>query len=424
MSRRGSRAWLWTLVAFMFLSQTGLNIARPQMSYKLIAMGASASTIGVVTAAYAIVPVFAAIAMGRLAERIRRLRAMVLVGGALIAAGTALLAVAGSIPMIALASTVFGMGHLVCQIASQSSVSRYSTDSGLDAGFGWTTAGLSAGQLVGPLVGGWILSMHADPSTAQRLDDVSLASWIGAGFALLALPLMLWPVTLRRAPAHTEQLAAVDSTAAIELAEQDASRDAGKATTLGILRLPGVASHIVASMAMLAIMDILTAFLPLVGEDAGVAPFWVGAMLAARSLASIISRSLISVLSRRGNRTQLVIASLLIGALTVAAVPPVITHLPLAFALLLVGGFFIGLAQPLTMTMIVKTVPLTWRSPALAVRLTGNRVGQVVIPVVAGFMAAPLGPAGAIWFTCALLLASAGEKTLRRARTGITEADV
>lgn len=416
--QKQSQAWLWGLVAFMFLSQTGLNIARPQLSYKLIALGASPFTIGVVTSAYAIVPVFVAISLGRVAQRVPRLRVLILCGGLLIAGGTALLAVVNSVGAIALASIVFGMGHLISQIGSQSAVSRYSEDSRLDQGFGWTTAGLSAGQLVGPLVGGWILGAHGNPTEAQRLHDIATASWIGVACAMLSIVFMLLPIAVPRAPASTR---ASDGRKSGD--EPSRVSAAGKATTSGILRTPGVSSHILASMAMLSIMDILTSFLPLVGERAGVAPLWIGILLAVRSFSSIVSRAMISRLSGRWNRTQLVLMSLVLGALTVAAVPPLITILPVAVLLLLVGGFFVGLAQPLSMTMIIKSVPAEWRSPALAVRLTGNRVGQVLIPLIAGAVAAPLGPAGAIWLTCALLLGSAGEKAVRYSRHGVTAAD-
>ena len=59
-------------------------------------------------------------------------------------------------------------------------------------------------------------------------------------------------------------------------------------------------------------------------------------------------------------------------------------------------------------------MPASWRGSALAVRLVGNRVGQVAMPLLAGLVAAPLGPAGAIWSTCAVLVGSGLEKTLRR----------
>ena len=81
------------------------------------------------------------------------------------------------------------------------------------------------------------------------------------------------------------------------------------------------------------------------------------------------------------------------------------------------GGFVLGLGQPLTMTQISQSVPDTWRGPALALRLVGNRVGQVALPALAGVVAAPLGPAAGVWFACAVLAASGVERVLS-GRTG------
>lgn len=75
------------------------------------------------------------------------------------------------------------------------------------------------------------------------------------------------------------------------------------------------------------------------------------------------------------------------------------------------GGFTLGLGQPLTMSLVTQAVPADWRSSALAVRLMGNRAGQVVLPATAGLLAAPLGPAAAVWFACAVLAASGLERT-------------
>lgn len=46
----------------------------------------------------------------------------------------------------------------------------------------------------------------------------------------------------------------------------------------------------------------------------------------------------------------------------------------------------------------------------------GNRLGKVVMPLMAGLIAAPLGPAGAIWFSCAVLVGSGAEKSFARSR--------
>ncbi|MDO4917946.1 MFS transporter [Kocuria sp.] len=175
-------------------------------------------------------------------------------------------------------------------------------------------------------------------------------------------------------------------------------------------------SNMVASLSLLAMLDILTAFLPLVGEATGVAPSVVGLLLGARGLASIASRLLLPWLSERFSRRALLIASLLASGLALVFPPLFLDRFWCSAAFLVVGGFFLGLGQPLTMTLITTAVPGTWRGSALAVRLMGNRLGQVILPVVAGAVAAPAGPGGAIWLTCALLVASGVEKAVRGPR--------
>src|SRR5699024_12662371 len=55
-----------------------------------------------------------------------------------------------------------------------------------------------------------------------------------------------------------------------------------KPSALNILKTPGIASHMLAALALLAILDILVAFMPLVGETVGVSPLVIGSLLAVR----------------------------------------------------------------------------------------------------------------------------------------------
>lgn len=215
---------------------------------------------------------------------------------------------------------------------------------------------------------------------------------------MLALPVLLLPLgTLPRARrASGERSVAV------------------RAPVRQVLRIRGVGSAMFASMALLATMDILIAFLPVVGERAGVSPAVVGWLLAVRGAAGIVSRVLLPFLSRHLSRRSLLIASVVAAGLSLALAPVFIRDPLITGSLLAVGGFFLGLGQPLTMTLISTRVPLRWRSQALAVRLMGNRIGQVAFPLMAGLVVAPLGPAGAIWLTCAVLIVSGAEQLVRR----------
>lgn len=417
MSPPRSRAWLWSLVAAAVLTQGAIAVIRPITTYKLITLGAGATVTGLVTAAYAVLPLFVALWVGRLTDRTPQLRGLTVAGAVTIAAGGALIAAAPSLAVVTLGSVALGLGHLLFTISGQAAIARYSRDADLDLGFGWFTAAYSVGQTLGPLLGGAIVGMEAVTASVERAADIDRALWIGAALSLLASPFLLLG---RGAEAGRRARGRRDggrrpSPAAASASPGDGRRATPERASLpGILRRPGVASNMLASMAMLAMIDILAAFLPLVGEKAGVAPAYVGLLLAARGAASILSRALLPWISYRWPRERLMMVSLAISGVTLAIPPLIMQHLALAAALLAVGGFFLGIGQPLTMTLITTAVPISWRSQALAVRLMGNRVGQVGFPLAAGLLAAPFGPGGAIWLTCAVLLGAAAGRALLR----------
>lgn len=425
-AQQSSHMWLWLLVAAAVCTQTGVYLLRPVTTYKLIDLGAGATSVGLVTAIYALVPLVAALALGRLSDRTTRLRLMVLVGALILVAGGVLLALAQSLVLVAVANAILGIGHLVFTIAGQSSIARYARADQLDFGFGWFTAAYSAGQMIGPLGVTLLLGSQA----ATRTGEVSLALWLGAIITAGAVPLMLFSSrafqprqqgsTGPEAGAEPEADAASEAPAGPEAGERTAdpqpetdapdTTEPEKARVRSILSNGDIRAAMLSSLALLAVLDILVAFLPLVGEEHGVAPAWIGVLLAVRGVSSIISRVFLPYFSHRFDRRLLVFVSVLGAGLSLIFPPIVLDWMWLAALFMLISGFFLGLGQPLTMALVTSSVPSAWRGSALAMRLMGNRIGQVAMPLIAGVIAAPAGPAAAIWCGSALLLAAAGHQ--------------
>lgn len=391
------RAWLWVLVASTVLSQTALNVFRPVTSYKLLDLGASDVLIGAVTAAFALIPLIIALPVGRFADTSERLHRVIACAAALLSLGGVVLAATSSIPLVFAASAVLGLGHLLFTISGQTTIARRSAPETLDGDFGYFTAAFSVGQLIGPLIAGGILGSRA------QATEITTALAVGSAAALLAAVLALASGHGRRPPELT--------TAETPSPDPDAVED--KPSVRAVLRIPGVPSHITASLLLLVMIDLLTAYLPLVGERAGVTPAAVGVLLAVRSAASFASRLMLSRLVLRYGREPLIASSLLVAGFALAGGTSLAGHLWVAGVLFVIGGFFLGLGQPITMALITQTVPAHWRGTALATRLLGNRLGQVAIPALAGLLAAPVGPAGPIWAACACLIVSGVEQSVR-----------
>jgi hypothetical protein len=204
---------------------------------------------------------------------------------------------------------------------------------------------VSLGQLIGPALGGLVLS--AD--TAGSLEGATTRAFlVAAGLSILALP-ACWGTSTggerggRRRP------------------------DGQPMSARDIVRAPGVPAGMFASVAILAAVDIVTAYLPVIGERLGIGPAVVGTLLSLRAVASILSRLLIPWMVRALGRVRLIAVSAVGSALAMAALPVPNGAVGLA-AVLVVAGFFLGIGQPLTMSLIVQAVPNDARGTALAIR--------------------------------------------------------
>ena len=374
-----TRRLLFALLA-MGIAQAGVYLIRPTTSYRILALGEGAREVGLVAAAFALLPIFLAVPLGRLSDR--RGAPLLLIGCAVQTGGGLLLALTETTATIAAASAVVGLGHLALALGAQDVVARESRSDRHDHHFGLLTAGVSFGQLLGPLAAGFLLGASATPSVATTTRSLLFAVAI---------------------------LAAATACAAIADASRATHGERGSArrgSVRTIVRTRGVPAGIFASIAVLAASDVFTAYMPVIGEEYGIDPRTIGVLLALRAVASIAARVGIGGTVRRIGRARLIS----LGAAGAAAALAAITQTQNVWALAvlsLVAGFGLGFGQPLSMTLVVQLVPAHARATALAVRLTGNRIGQVATPAAAGVVAGSAGASSVFWLLSALLVLSA-----------------
>ncbi|MGW5030219.1 MFS transporter [Streptomyces nigra] len=380
MAPGGNRGWLLRLVIAFSFAQGAVSMARPAVSYRALALGADERAVGVIAGVYALLPLFAAVPLGRRTDH-GRCAPLLPAGVVLISGGCALSGLAGSLGAMAVWSGVMGLGHLCFVIGAQSLVARQSAPHEQDRNFGHFTIGASLGQLVGPIAAGALIG------GADRAHSSALALLVaGAGCAVAFSS--LWRIESR-------------TTAGSRKAPGD------RVPVRRILRARGVPAGIFVSLSVLSATDILTAYLPVVGEHRGIAPSVIGVLLSLRAAATIACRLVLTPLLRLLGRTALLTVTCLLGAVLCAGIALPVPVWALA-AMLTALGFCLGVGQPLSMTTVVQAAPDGARSTALALRLTGNRLGQVAAPASAGLVAGVAGVAAPFVMLGALLLVSAG----------------
>jgi MFS family permease len=184
------------------------------------------------------------------------------------------------------------------------------------------------------------------------------------------------------------------------------SRDAGAGTLGSLLRLPGLLRALLISCVVLAAVDITLVYLPALGADRGLAAGFIGLLLTLRAVASMTSRFLLGRLVSRFGRRRLMIGTAALSAVSMAVLGLPLPPVAMATVVVLLG-LGLGVGQPLTMAWLATAAPAGLRGRAMSLRLTGNRLGQVVVPSVVGAVAAGLGAAGVLWATAAALAAVA-----------------
>ncbi|GAA0472755.1 MFS transporter [Streptomyces olivaceiscleroticus] len=384
------RGWLLRLVLTFAFAQTAVSMARPAVSYRALALGADETAVGVITGVYALLPLLVAVPLGRRTDH-GRCTPLLAVGVALIAGGCALSGLVASLPAMAAWSGVMGLGHLCFVIGAQSIVARRSAPDERDRNFGHFTIGASLGQLIGPIGAGLLISEH-DGAMARTSATALLVSAAAAACACTAL----WRLERRERRERRDRTRGGGAARAA----------GGRVPVLGILRTRGVTAGIFISLSVLSATDILTAYLPVVGEAHHIAPATIGLLLSLRAAATIACRLVMTPMLRFLGRTVLLTTTCAAAAVLCAAiaVPLPVWALALVLAVL---GFCLGVGQPLSMTTVVQAAPDDARSTALALRLTGNRLGQVAAPAGAGLAAGVAGAAAPFVLLGVLLLGSA-----------------
>ncbi|MER5333706.1 MFS transporter [Micromonospora sp. NPDC002717] len=146
--------------------------------------------------------------------------------------------------------------------------------------------------------------------------------------------------------------------------------------------------------------------MPALGAERGIAAGTIGVLLGIRAVASMASRLMLGRLVAAVGRRRLLVGTVAISAAGLGLLLP---PLPLwAMAVVVtVSGLGLGAGQPLTMSFLAEAAPPGLRGRAMSLRLTGNRLGQVLIPSAAGALAAGAGAAGVLACTAAGLAGAA-----------------
>ena len=372
--------WANKLLFSSAITQGAIYVIRPMMIYRALELDASPTIIGFIAAMYALFPVLLALTFGRLVGRVGEGR-FVIIGTFFIGVSAVSLIFADSLLIVAIGAALSGLAHLACMIGGQTMVALKSPTDKYDEYFGKYTFSASLGQMIGP-----ILATLVAGSTGVIPRSTSAAFALALALSALAMvPVISW-----RADAPT---------VIAEHGDKGTFRAAGS-----LLKKPGMFAAVFTSLAISSTADILVVFLPLYGSENQFSAFSIGVIISIRAATSMTSRYFLGRLSARFSTKQLLVGSNIISVFACAAMAFAPNPLTLGI-IVAIAGFSLGVGQPLTMSAVSQLSLPQERAVAVSTRLTGNRLGQFIVPAGAGILAAGSG-ASAVFIALSLLLAS------------------
>ncbi len=395
-SVRNERLALMVQMAVAFLAITTMAGTRPTTTYRALDLGASSYEVGLVQSAYSIVPAITAVLIGRWVDRFGE---VFLYSGslAILALGSFISALAESLPILAVGQACIGFGTIAMLVAGQALIANRSRPEDLNRHYGTYSAFLSLGQLVGPSAAALIMAtpgLAASPE-APAFAALGLTSLAAAGLILLV--------------PHTRSTAK----------ERSAAPGGSFRTVVArILRRPGMLGAMFISIVVLSAIDIILAYLPILGEVKGIPVQVVGLLLSVRAATTLVSRLFMDRLLKRLGWVPLLAGSLAIaaGALIVL---PLSGDAVVLVVVIGVFGFGLGFGQPMAVAFVASRATKADRATTMGVRLTANRASLLFVPAAMGLVAGSAGVDTVFWILAGIMAMG----SIVAARSGIDAAD-
>jgi MFS family permease len=371
--------WFVSAIGATVLLATVQNLYRPMVSYRALELGATNPGIGYLLAAYGVASLLVAAPGGQWVDRLGE--TPFVVGGSLVmAGGLAALARVDTLLGVGILQALIGASHVIVLLSLQTYIANRCGILDRDARFGVFALATSVGQVAGPILAGSIAT-----ATSTRATFV----WASATTLLIVGAAQL----MQR------------SDAASAVGPARAGGGFSVARMVEVVRIPSMPQAMVASLTVLAAIDLITAYLPVYGETRGIGVGTVGLLLGVRGAAGGLSRVLMMPMLQRWTRKSLLVASLVVPGAAVGLIP-LLGTVPLLAVALSVAGFGLGLGQPMSLAWVTSVAPPETRGTAIGLRLTGNRAGQTVIPAIVGLVSST--GIGAVFAATAALLVAGG----------------
>jgi len=365
---------VYLAVLMSLLSGISMRGAKLLVSLSALAQGATPFQVGLLAAMFAAFPLILAVYAGKVSDRIG-VKRPILFGASIIGVGIAVpLVIPGIVGLIA-ASALVGLGHIFFHVSIHNLIGAYGGGEARTRNFATFALGASLSAFFGPSLTGISIDGWGFKPT----------HWLLAGVAVLpAFLILVYPKLVPAREIH--------------------SKGEKSGGSLEMLRDPGMRRTLIMSGVTLTGIELFTFYFPVYGRSIDLSASAIGMVMSSYAVAAFIVRMGMHRATRRLGEVGVLTASLFIAGLTYLLVPLVSQAALLAMVAFMLG-IGLGCAQPLTIILTYNHAPAGRSGEALGMRLTVNKLTQIVVPLVFGGIGSAFGLFPVFWANGAFLLA-------------------
>lgn len=342
------------MTSFYILGVTG---TRPLVSLLSHNLGATLVEIGIITAIFAFLPFFIAIQIGKYIDQ-RGYKIIILVSSFFSFIGLILPLIIPNLFGIYLSQIITGVAYTIFIVAGQSMAgATVNEKNNRDSNVMKFSLGMALGSFLGPFIGGFF-------SEKLGYQQAFLSLSIGC---LIAMLLSFLIIESRGKEVQGHDHKKIGNT--IVLLKEANFR---KVILIGVLILFG--------------KDIYTAFFPLLGLEFGLSNSMIGIIISINALAGIIIRWSLPILLKKFLKTNIIVGSILLSGLCMFALP-FNGHSFVLTILSFILGIGLGIGQPLSISATIQYLPKERVGEGLGLRLSANRLTQLLSPLIVGGIA-------------------------------------
>ncbi|MDN4495605.1 MFS transporter [Ureibacillus aquaedulcis] len=362
-----NKNFIFICTALFMVSIAG---SRPLIPLYADELGASHVEIGVIVALFSFFPLFLSIKLGKMIDSIG-------VKGPLIASilfgilSMVILSIFHNLSGVYISQIFAGLAQLVFVLSMQAYSGQFSKSKLREYYITVFSIALAAGSFAGPLLSGF------------------LTDSIGYSPVFLTLGCVLVGVLPFSLFFSGKKVLSIQ-------------HKSNEGSSLQLLRIPDLRKAVLVSSIGLLAKDMYIAFFPLLATENGLPASTIGVIIALNAGAGMFIRGFLPWISQHLKRDVIITISIAISGV-IYILNPLFNHALWLSILSIVLGFCTGICQPLSIFATIIALPKERVAEGLGLRLTFNKLTQIVGPLSLGSLSSVVGMPG-IFYACGVII--------------------